>query len=83
MTEIATVPKAHSFQTGQRYQSLMFENLNENCVNISRPYILYFPRNKPLKTVTVEPGRFIVLNDSFRPKMVKQIYLNFSIFFKF
>ena len=49
MTEIATVPKAHSFQTGQRYQSLMFENLNENCVNISRPYILYFPRNKRQK----------------------------------
>ena len=29
------------------------EDLNEDCVKISHPYLLYFPRNKPSKSVSV------------------------------
>ena len=32
-------------------------DLNKYCVKISRPYILYFLRNKPSKRVTVGPDR--------------------------
>ena len=46
-------------------------------------YLLYFSRNKPSKSVTVGSSRFIVLNDSARPKIVIQIYLHFfPIFLK-
>ena len=41
----------------QRYRfkilTSQIEELNENCVKISRPYILYFPTNKPSYSVTV------------------------------
>ena len=33
------------------------EDVNEDCVKISRPYLLYLPRNKLSKSVTVEPDR--------------------------
>ena len=61
------------------YRFLIFiaeiEELNQDCVKISRPYRLYFPINKPSKGVTVGSSqagsdRFIVLNVSARPKMV-------------
>ena len=59
-----------------------------DCVEISRPYLLKFPRNKPSKSVTVAlrrvwSSRFIVLNDSANPKMVIKMYISiFSDFFK-
>ena len=53
------------------------KDLNKDCVKISLPYLSYFPRNKPSKSVTVESGRFIILNYSASPKMVIQIYFNF------
>ena len=46
------------------------EDLNEDCVKMSRSYLSYFQRKKPSKSVTVRPGRFIVLNNSTSPKMV-------------
>ena len=36
------------------------KDLNEDCVKISRPYHLYFPRNKPSKIIKVGPGWFII-----------------------
>ena len=56
------------------------EDLNEGCVKISRPYISYFPRNKPSKRVTVGPDRFIVLNSSFHS--LKMVIKNVSQFFQ-
>ena len=49
------------------------EDMNKDYVKIPGPYFVYFPRKKPLKSVTVGPGRvgsdrFIVLNDSASPK---------------
>ena len=38
-------------------QIAQMEDLKQDCVNISRPYLLYFSRNKPSKTVTVESGQ--------------------------
>ena len=38
--------------------------MNENCVNILRFYLLYFPTNKPPNSITIGSGRFIFLNDS-------------------
>ena len=68
----------------QRYWSQIsiaqIEDLNEDFVKILRPCLLYFPRNKPTKSVMVGLGRFIVLNDSASPKMAIQIYLNISRF---
>ena len=59
------------------------EDLNENCANISRSYHLYFQRNKPLKTVTVGPSQFIVLNNLASLKMVsKMFFIFFSTFFQ-
>ena len=46
------------------------EDLNKGCVQISRVYLWYFPRNKPSKSVTVGSGRFIDLNDSASPEIV-------------
>ena len=46
------------------------------------PYLLYLPRNKPSKSITVWPGLFILLNDSICPKMVIKVYFNFFRFFK-
>ena len=51
--------------------------LNKDCVKISLPYLLYFPRNKLSKSVADEMSWFIVLNYSASPKMVKIIYFNF------
>ena len=39
-------------------------------------------RNNPSKSVTVGPGRFIVLNDSANSKIIMKIYFNFSDFLK-
>ena len=52
------------------------------CHKIWRPYLLYFPRNKPSKNVMVWPGlvrqgMFIVLNGLASPKMSIQSYFNF------
>ena len=55
--------------------------MNKVCVKISRLYLSNFLRNKPSKSVTVGPGRFIVLNDSADPKMVIKLYFNFYDFF--
>ena len=43
----------------QRSQILIaqIEYLNEDCVGISGPYLVYFMRNKPSRSVTVGPGR--------------------------
>ena len=61
-----TLPKliccrnAHSFQT-IRYRSQIliaqFEDLNKDCVNSSRPYLLYFLRNKLSNSITVWSDR--------------------------
>ena len=43
-----------SLQTSKDiYQITQIEDFNEDCVKISRPYLLYFPRNKLSKSVTV------------------------------
>ena len=52
------------------------EDLNEDCVKVSSPYLLYFTRNMPSKSVTVDWGRFIVL-DSASPKTDIKIDLHF------
>ena len=61
ITEIATLPKSAQFPYYQRYlfhilMKQIKENLNKDYVNISRPYLLYFPINQPSKNVTVGPG---------------------------
>ena len=58
------------------------EDLNEGCVKLSRLFLLNFPSNRPSKSVTVGKGPVIVLNDSANPRMVINIYFNFSDFFK-
>ena len=59
ITEIARLPKSEQFSTCQRYLSqfllAQIEDLNEDCVQISRSYLLYFPRNKSSNSVTVGP----------------------------
>ena len=49
------------FPNYRRYLSQILiaqiEDLNEDCVEISRPYILHFPRNKVSKIVTVGLSR--------------------------
>ena len=46
----------------QRYQFKIVKaqigDLNAYCVKISRSHLLYFPNNKPSKSVTVGLGRF-------------------------
>ena len=56
-----------------RYQILIaqIEDFNEELVNISRPYLLYFPSNKQSKSVTVGSG------DSASPNMVIKLCFNF------
>ena len=56
--------------------------LSKDCIKISRPYLINFPKNKSSKNVTVGSGQFIVLKDSASPKMVIHIYLYFSDFCK-
>ena len=45
----------------ERYQSKIvlaqIEDENEDCVEISRVYLLYFPKNKLSESVTVGPGQ--------------------------
>ena len=58
ITETPTLPNSsQQFLNYRRYQFQILisqtKNLNEDGVNISRPYLLYFPRNSPLKSVTV------------------------------
>ena len=75
--------KVHSFQTINILSKIwiaQIQDLNEDCVKMLCPYLLYFPRNKASKSVTVGSGRFIVLNNSASPKMV-EIYFNFFLFF--
>ena len=52
------------------------EDLIKDCVKISRPHFIHFLTNKPLKSVIVGSGWFIVLNDSASPKMVIKIDFN-------
>ena len=83
ITEIATLSISGYFLN---YRSQIFiaqiEDLNEDFDKISPPYLLYFLRNKPLKSVTVGSGRSIILKDSARPKIVIKIYFNvFRSFF--
>ena len=63
----------HSFQIIEDIDSksncitAQIQELIEDYVKISRPYLLHFPRNKPSKSVTVGTGRvesdrLIVLN---------------------
>ena len=47
--------KSALFQNYQRYR-FQIEYLNKDCVKISRLNLLYFPRNKPSKSVTVGSG---------------------------
>ena len=82
--EIATLPKTVLLQTNQRYRSQILiaqiEDWKRNCLNISLPYLSYFPRNKHYGRAGPRQswsGRFIVLIDSANPKMVITIYFNF------
>ena len=58
------------------------EDLNEDCVKISRSYLLLFTKNKPSKSVTVGSGWFIILNNSAIPKMVIKMFLDLFRFKK-
>ena len=40
------------------FNIINLRDLNEDCVKISRPYLLYYLRNKLRKSVAVRPGRF-------------------------
>ena len=61
ITKITTLPKSALFLNYQRYRSQMLiaqiEDFNGDCNKISGLYLLYFPRNEPSKSVTVEPSR--------------------------
>ena len=46
-------------------------DLNKDCVEISRPYLLYFPRNRPSKRTKVDDYS----NDSASPKVVIKFVL--------
>ena len=82
ITEIVMLPKNAQFPNYQKYRSYILiaqiEDLDKDCVKISRPYLLNFSRNKPSKSVMVGPGRVgsgragLVprLNDSASPKMI-------------
>ena len=57
------------------------EDMNDDPFKISRPYLLYFPRNESLKSDTVGLERFIVPNASAIPilkgsSMVIKLYFN-------
>ena len=58
---ITTLPKSPQLSNYQIYQFQILipqiEDLDKYRVKISCPYLLYFPTNKPSKSVTVEPGR--------------------------
>ena len=86
ITVVATLMKSALFTNHERYRSqtmiAQIETLNEDCVNILRPYLLYFPKNKPSQSVMVGRGRFIVLYDSASPEIVIKMYLNCFPFFK-
>ena len=56
--------------------------MNEDCIEISLFYLLYFLKNKPSKSIMVASGRYIVLNDSAHAKMVMKMDLIFYDFFK-
>ena len=60
---------------------LWIEDMNKDFVNISRPYLSYFPRNKSSKSFTVGPGQFTVLNDSASAKMIIKMDFNFFQFY--
>jgi len=81
ITEIITLLKSAWFPNHRKYRlqilTAQIEDLNEDCVKISRSYLLYFPRDKPSKSVTDRPDRFIILNDRASPEMVIKIYLHF------
>ena len=53
--------KAHNFPNYHRYQFHIFiakiEDFNEDCIKSSRPYLLYYLRNKQSKSIAVGPGR--------------------------
>ena len=66
ITEIAMLPKITYFLKYQRYcikegyQILIakIEDLNKDYVKIRQPYLLYFLRNEPSKSVTVGSVNF-------------------------
>ena len=47
INEIATLPKMHSFEDRSQILIAQIEDLNEDCVKISRLYFLFFQRYKP------------------------------------
>ena len=62
ITEIATLRKSPwLIGNYQRYRLQTFiaeiKDLNEDCDKISGPYLIYFMRNKPTKSVTAGSGR--------------------------
>ena len=71
MAEIATLLKSAQFPNYKRCRSQILiaetEDFNKGYVKIVCPYFLYFPKKKPSKSITIGPGRFIVLSDSASP----------------
>ena len=71
MNQIFSIrPSEFKFPYQSKVQILItqFDEYNQDCAKISRPYHYYFPRNKLSKSVTagsvwVECDQFIVLND--------------------
>ena len=77
INEMTTLPKSALFPSLQRYRSksliTKIEELNEDFIIFCMPYLLYLPRNKSSKSVTVGPG-LVVPNDSASPEIVIQIF---------
>ena len=61
ITEIAMLRKSPQFSNNQRYrfQILIAQIgvLNEDCIKISNPDLVYFQRNKPSDSVAAGSGR--------------------------
>ena len=60
IAKIAVLLKRASMHlNNERYRSQMMiaqiEDLHEDCDKISCPYLIYFPRNNPSKSVTFRP----------------------------
>ena len=65
ITELSTLLKSVQFPHYQRYRFQILiaqtEDLQEDRLNISRLYLLCFPRNKPSKSVTFGPENIAFL----------------------
>ena len=84
VTEKRIVPKLSKISI-PNFNNILIEDLNEDCVKISPPYLLYFPKKngpRALRFGWAALGRFIVLNDSPSPKRIIIIYFNFFQFFE-